>query len=62
MKVATSVAGTLTLTDNTGQTKTQWISTGAMQTVSTGWKNASTTITVSFTAGCNTEFDYLTYQ
>jgi uncharacterized protein YjdB len=62
MKVATSVAGTLTLSDGAGQTKTQNISTGAMQLVTTGWKNASSTITVTFTAGWNIEFDDITYQ
>ena len=62
MKVATSLAGTLTITDNTGQTKTQNVATGAMQLVATGWKNPSSTVTVSFTAGWNIEFDDITYQ
>ena len=62
MKVATSVAGTLTLSDGTGQTKTQAVSTGDMQLVTTGWKNPSSTITVTFTAGWNIEFDDITYQ
>lgn len=62
MKVATGVAGTLTLTDNTGQSKTQSVSTGSMQLVTTGWKNPSGTITVTFTAGWNIEFDDITYQ
>jgi len=62
MKVATAVPGTLTLSDNTAQIKTQTITTGAMQLVSTGWKNASSTITVTFTAGWNIEFDDITYQ
>jgi hypothetical protein len=62
MKVATSVAGTLTLTDNTGQIKTQNVSTGAMQLVTTGWKNPSGTITITFTGGWNIEFDDITYQ
>jgi len=62
MKVATGVAGTLTLSDNTGQTKTQAVSTGAMQLVTMGWKNPSSTITVAFTAGWNIEFDDITYQ
>jgi len=30
--------------------------------VTTGWKNASSTITVTFTAGWNIEFDDITYQ
>jgi uncharacterized protein YjdB len=62
MKVATGVAGTLTLSDNTGQIKTQNISAGAMQLVATGWKKASSTITVTFTAGWEIEFDDITYQ
>jgi len=62
MKVATSVAGTLTLTDDTGQVKTQTVSTGGMQMVTTGWKNASSKITITFTAGWNIEFDDITYQ
>ncbi len=62
IKVATSVAGTLTLSDGAGQTKTQNISTGGMQLVTTGWKNASSTITVTFTAGWNIEFDDITYR
>jgi len=62
MKVATSVAGTLTLSDGAGQTKTQNVSTGGMQLVTTGWKNASRTITVTFTGGWNIEFDDITYR
>jgi uncharacterized protein YjdB len=62
MKVATSVPGTLTLSDNLGQVKTQSISTGSLQLVTTGWKNPSTTITVTFTAGWNIEFDDITYS
>lgn len=62
MKVATAVSGTLTLTDNTGQVKAQNISTGSMQVVTTGWKRPSSTITVTFTAGWNIEFDDVTYS
>ncbi|HEY6252683.1 MAG TPA: Ig-like domain-containing protein, partial [Candidatus Angelobacter sp.] len=62
MKVATSVAGILTLSDGTGQTKTQAVSGGNLQLVTTGWKNPSSTITVTFTAGWNIEFDDITYQ
>src|SRR5581483_5153360 len=62
MKVATSVAGTLTLSDGAGQTKTQNVSTRGTQLVTTGWKNASRTITVTFTGGWNMSFDDITYQ
>ena len=62
MKVATSVPGTLILTDNTGQVKTQIVSGSSLQLVTTGWKNPSSTITVTFTAGWNIEFDDITYQ
>jgi uncharacterized protein YjdB len=62
MKVATSVPGTLTLSDGAGQTKTQTVSGSSLQLVTTGWKNASSTITVTFTAGWNIEFDDITYQ
>jgi len=51
MRVFTLVAGTLTLTDNLGQTWTQAITTGSMQLVTTNWAQASTAVTVTFTAG-----------
>lgn len=62
MKAVTSVPGTLTLSDNNGQVKTQSITTGPLQLVTTGWKNPSTTITVTFTAGWNVELDDITYS
>ncbi len=58
----TDVNGTLTLTDNLGQTKTQTITTGSMQLVTTGWTKASTTVTVSFTAGMELAIDDITYS
>ncbi|MGH3368416.1 MAG: hypothetical protein ACRDPR_00275, partial [Nocardioidaceae bacterium] len=51
MRVFTGIAGTLTLTDNLGQTRTQSVTTGSMQLVTTGWTQPSTTITVTFSAG-----------
>jgi hypothetical protein len=61
MRVCAGVGGTLTLTDNLGQMKTQAITTGSMQTVTTGWTNASTTITVQFTAGWELAVDNIVY-
>jgi hypothetical protein len=58
----TDVNGTLTLTDDQGQTKTQTITTGSMQLVTTGWTKASTTVTVSFTAGMELAIDDITYS
>jgi len=62
MKVVTSIAGTLTLSDNTGQTFTQSISTGPVQLVTTGWTNPASTITVNFTQGWNIALDDITYS
>jgi hypothetical protein len=62
MNVFTGANGTLTLTDNLGQTKTQVITPGTMQAVTTGWTQASTTVTVSFTAGWNLGVDDIGYR
>ncbi len=62
MRVFSSSNGTLTLTDNLGQTKTQTITTDSMQTVATNWVQPSTTITVSFTNGWNIGVDDIVYQ
>src|SRR2546427_3720695 len=43
--------GTLTLSDDLGQTITRTVTTGSMQLVTTGWVQASSVITVTFTAG-----------
>jgi hypothetical protein len=61
LRVFTDVAGILTVTDNLGQTKVQAITAGAMQLVTTGWTQASTTVTVRFTAGWELGVDDLTY-
>src|SRR5579872_3674810 len=58
----TDVNGTLTLTDNLGQTKSQAITTGSMQLVTIGWTKASSTVTVSFTAGMDLAIDEITYS
>jgi hypothetical protein len=62
MRVFTGVAGTLTLTDNLGQTRTQSITTGSMQVVTTGWTQPSTTVTVTFSAGWELGVDDIVYR
>src|SRR5207245_6285966 len=62
MRVYTSTnSGTLTLSDNLGQTKTQVITIGSMQLVTTGWTQPSTQVTVSFSAGWNLGVDDISY-
>lgn len=61
MRVFTGVNGTLTLSDNLGQTKVQSITTGAMRLVTTNWINTSTTVTVKFTAGWELGVDDIVY-
>jgi hypothetical protein len=60
--VFTTGAGTLTLADDLGQTLTRTVSTGSMQLVTTGWAQASTVITVTFTSGWNLGIDDITYS
>lgn len=62
MRVYTTNNGTLTLTDNTGQSKVQAITTGSMQLVTTNWTIPSTTITVNFTAGWSLGVDDIVYE
>ena len=62
MRVFTSGAGTLTLSDDLGQTVTRTVSTGSMQLVTTGWAQASTVVTVSFTSGWDLGIDDVTYR
>ena len=54
------LAGTLTLTDDQGQTFVQLIVPGGLETVDTGWVLPATTITVDFTARWNLGVDDLT--
>jgi len=61
MRVFTGAGGTLTLTDNLGQSWTQAITTGSMQPVTTGWTQPSTTVTVAFTAGWQLGVDDIVY-
>ncbi len=62
LRVFTGAAGTLTLTDNVGQSRTQAITTGSMQLVTTGWTQASTMVTVAFTAGWELGVDDIVYR
>jgi hypothetical protein len=55
-------ADTLALTDDLGPTKTQGITVGTMQLVTTGWPQASTTVTVNFTAGWDVGLDDIVYR
>jgi len=61
MRVFTVTGGTLTLTDNLGQTRTQAITVGTMQPVNTGWAQPSSTVTVNFTAGWDLGVDDIAY-
>ena len=61
LSVFGTTSGTLTLSDNTGQTLSQEVTTGSMQLVTTGWTRASTTVTVSFTMGWSLGVDDITY-
>ena len=62
MRVFATSAGTLTLSDDLGQTVTRSVATGSMQLVTTGWAQPSTVITVTFTSGWNLGIDDITSQ
>ncbi len=53
--------GTVTLSDNLGQVRSQSISTGFLHVIKTGWTQASTSVTVSFTGGWALGVDDITY-
>jgi WD40 repeat protein len=61
LRVYGTRAGTMTLSDDAGQTLSQDVATGSMQLVSTGWTRPSTTVTVSFTMGWSLGVDDITY-
>ena len=61
MSVFSPEPGTVTLSDDTGQTLSQHVATGSMRLVTTGWTRPSTTVTVSFTAGWALGVDDITY-
>jgi hypothetical protein len=54
--------GTLTLSDNRGQTVTRTVNPGSLITVATGWSQTSTTVTVNFTAGWDLGLDNIVYR
>jgi photosystem II stability/assembly factor-like uncharacterized protein len=62
MRVYSTSPGTLTLSDDAGQTFTQAVTTGSLQAVATGWARPSTTVTVSFTNGWDLGVDDITYS
>jgi len=61
LRVYGTSAGTLTLSDDAGQTLSPDVATGSMQLVTTGWTRPSTTVTVGFTAGWSLGVDDITY-
>jgi concanavalin A-like lectin/glucanase superfamily protein/IPT/TIG domain-containing protein len=62
LRVYSPRAGTLTLSDDTGQTLTYGVTTGSLQLVTTGWSRPATTVTVSFTEGWALGVDDITYS
>ena len=62
IRVFSDQSGTLTLTDNNSQTRTQLITTGSLQTVTTGWTQPSTSVTVTFTGGWYLGVDDIIYS
>jgi len=61
LRVYATSAGTLTLSDDAGQTLSRNVTTGSMQQVTTGWTRPSTTVTVSFTMGWSLGVDDIAY-
>src|SRR2546429_4409505 len=51
MSVFSLAPGTLTLTDDAGQTLSQQVTPGSMQLVTTGWTRPSATVMVGITDG-----------
>lgn len=62
IRVFTGINGTLTLTSDAGETATQAITSGSMQTVTTNWTRGATVITVSFSAGWSLGVDDITFS
>lgn len=54
--------GTLVLSSDGGETKSQFIPAGRMLTVATGWTKQAIRITVSFTGGWDLGIDQIIYQ
>lgn len=62
MMAATLSAGTLTLSDDLGQTVIQVIASGSLQLINTGWTQASTSVTVNVTSGWDLSIDDIRYR
>jgi hypothetical protein len=62
LRVFTTSAGTLTLSDDVGQTVARTVAPGSMQLVTTGWAQPSRMVTVDFTAGWELGIDDITYD
>ena len=63
VQVVGSLAGTLSLADDQGQTVTfQVAQPGKMYTVTTGWTKPSKTVSTTYTQNWNLAFDNFTYQ
>jgi hypothetical protein len=62
MRVYITTSGTLTLSDDAGQTLTQEVTTGSLQPVTTGWTRPTATVTVSFTGGWDLGVDDITHS
>ena len=63
LQVFGDAAGTLTLTDDQGQSTTfQVAKTGTLYTVTTGWTKASMTVHVTYTQGWHAAYDNFIYQ
>jgi hypothetical protein len=61
MRVNAGVSGVLTLTDGAGQSFTRSLSAGGLTTIETGWKQASKTVTVNYSAGWELAVDDITF-
>ena len=62
IRVYSVTPGTLTLSDDTGQTFIREVTTGSLQFVTTGWAQPATMVTMSFTNGWDLGVDDITYR
>ncbi|MDJ0928003.1 MAG: right-handed parallel beta-helix repeat-containing protein [Gammaproteobacteria bacterium] len=62
MQVFSPRAGTLTLTDDAGQTYSKPITTGSLIEIETGWTLPAMTVTVQFTRGWDLGVDNIVYE
>jgi hypothetical protein len=61
VQLMAAVAGTVTLSDEAGQTFTRSMPTGQLINIKTGWTEASGTITVNYTAGWELALDNIEF-